>query len=95
MLRKWSIFKTFGKEELESLESVHASLAGIQEKTTFLPGYGFKRSESIEVELEANVKIPWPAVDTGTSMSGLIGSALTLLAVVLIGLGLKRRRAVS
>ncbi len=92
---EWSMFKTSGKEELESSESVHATFAGIQEKTAFLPDYGFKKSEPIEAEPEANVKTPWPAVDAGTSMSGLIGGALTLLVVVLIGLGLKRRMFVS
>ncbi len=92
---EWSMFKASGKEELESRESVHASLAGIQEKTAFLPDYSFKKSEPVEVEPEANVKTPWPAVDAGTSMSGLVGGALTLLMVVLIGLGLKRRIAAS
>ncbi|MFA6217398.1 MAG: energy-coupling factor ABC transporter permease [Candidatus Omnitrophota bacterium] len=38
-------------------------------------------------------KTSWPAVDPGTSVSGLIGGILTLLIVVLIGLGLKRRKS--
>lgn len=92
---EWAMFKTSGKEELESHETIHASLAGIQEKTAFLPDYGFKKSEPAEAEPEADVKTPWPAVDSGTSMSGLIGGALTLLMAVLIGLGLKRRKVAS
>ncbi|MFH1129026.1 MAG: energy-coupling factor ABC transporter permease [Candidatus Omnitrophota bacterium] len=92
---EWAMLKTSGKEELESHETVHATFAGIQEKTAFLPDYGFMKSESTEAEPKAGVKTPWPAVDSGTSVSGLIGGALTLLMVVLIGLGLKRRKVAS
>ncbi len=91
---EWAMFKTSGKEELESHESVHASLAGIQEKTAFLPDYSFKKSEP-EAEPEASAKALWPAVDSGTSVSGLIGGALTFLMAVLIGLGLKRRKSAA
>lgn len=51
---------------------------------------GKEESRSIAAEPEANVKVSWPAVDARMSMSGLIGGVLTLLAVVLVGLGLKR-----
>lgn len=93
---EWAMFKTSGKEELESHETVHTSLAGIQEKTAFLPDYGFKKGEPAgEAEPEAEAKTPWPAVDSGTSVSGLVGGALTLLIAVLIGLGLKRRQGAA
>jgi cobalt/nickel transport system permease protein len=36
---------------------------------------------------------PWPAVDAGTSLSGVIGAALTLLLAGLIGIGVRRRYA--
>jgi cobalt/nickel transport system permease protein len=91
---EWAMFKTSGKEELQSHGTVHASLAGIQGKTAFLPNYGFKKSE-LEAEPDAGAKTPWPAVDSGTSVSGLVGGGLTLLVVVLIGLGLKRRKVKS
>jgi cobalt/nickel transport system permease protein len=84
---EWAMFKTSGKEELESHESVHVSLAGIQEKTAFLPDYGFKKSEP-----ETEAKPVWPAVDSGTSVSGLVGGILTLMVAVLIGLGLRQRK---
>jgi cobalt/nickel transport system permease protein len=89
---EWSMFKTSGKEGLESHASVHATFSGIQEKTAFLPDYGFKKAESVKAEPDAVARQAWPAVDSGTSVSGLIGGTLTLLAVVLIGLGLKRRK---
>ncbi|MCG2692946.1 energy-coupling factor ABC transporter permease [Candidatus Parcubacteria bacterium] len=91
---EWAMFKTSGKEELKSHETVHTSLASIQEKTAFLPDYGFKKAES-EIEPEASVEAPWPAVDSGTSVSGLVGGGLTLLMAVLIGLGLKLKRRKS
>ncbi len=92
---EWAMFRTSGKEELENREGVHVSLAGIQEKTAFLPDYGFKKNEPAETEPEADVKTPWPTVDSGTSVSGLIGGALTLLIAVLIGLGLRKRRSAT
>jgi cobalt/nickel transport system permease protein len=91
---EWSMFKTSGKEELESRDGVHASAALIQEKTAFLPDYGFKKAEtkmeSEDVtEPEAGASPSWPSVDPGTSVSGLVGGTLTLLLAVLIGWGLK------
>jgi len=86
---EWAMFKTSGKEELESHDNVHVSLAGIQEKTAFLPDYGFKKSGA-EAVPETEAGVSWPAVDSGTSVSGLVGGALTLLIALLIGLGLKR-----
>ncbi len=85
---EWAMFKTSGTEELESRGDIHVSLAGVQEKTSFLPDYGFKKSEPAE-PAEATT---WPAVDAGTSVSGLVGGALTLLVAVLIGLLLRRRQ---
>jgi len=87
---EWAIFKTSGEEELESKGSIHSSLAGLQEKTAFLPDYGFKKSESETTQPEAEPRQLWPAIDPGTSASGLIGGGLTLLMIVLAGLGLRR-----
>jgi len=87
---EWSMFKTAGIEELKSPEKgVHASLADIQDKTAFLPDYGFKDSAT---KKEAGEHQSWPAVDPGTSVSGLVGGALTLLMALFIGLALKRRK---
>ena len=88
---EWAMFKTSGKEELESHSGVHGTLAALQEKTAFLPDYGFKKAEP-QGESEEAAKPAWPAVDAGTSTSGLVGGGLTLLLIVLIGLGLRRYR---
>ncbi|MFH1957122.1 MAG: energy-coupling factor ABC transporter permease [bacterium] len=91
---EWAMFKTAGKEELESHAAMHTSLSAIQEKTAFLPDYGFRKSVS-EVESETNAEPSWPAVDSGTSVSGLVGGIITLLMAVLIGLGIKRRKSMA
>ncbi|RJP96137.1 MAG: cobalamin biosynthesis protein CbiM [Desulfobacteraceae bacterium] len=87
---EWSMFKTSGHEELENRDGIHASLRDLQEKTAFLPDYGFK-ADGEEPEGEAESPPSWPAVDAGTSVAGLVGGALTLFMAVLIGLILKRR----
>ena len=89
---EWSMFKTSGKEELETHEKLHNVLSDIQGKTAFLPDYAFKKIES---KPEAAASPLWPAIDPVTSLSGLVGGGLTFLMVVLIGLMLKRRKFIA
>ena len=85
---EWSISRTTGKEALEPpKKGLYGLLAELQEKTAFLPDYAFKKSKKEEAAGEV-----WPAVDSGTSLSGLVGGALTLITLVLIGALLKRRK---
>lgn len=87
------MFYTAGTQELENPEKgVHASLAEIQEKTAVLPDYAFKADASETASEEAQ---PWPVVDAGTSVSGLVGGALTLFLAVAVGLLLKRRKSAA
>ncbi len=72
---EWSMERTAGTAELEASGSVHDFLANIQSKTAFLPDYSFKT----EAEGEAGSY-------TGTSVSGIVGGALTLGLAGLIGL---------
>jgi len=86
---EWSISKVSSSEELESSESgLHASLSHFQEKTSFLPDYGFKTGDG-ELEAEKKANASWPEVDAGKSVSGLVGGLLTLLITGTVGLGLK------
>ena len=79
--------KTAGTTELEASSSIYNTLADFQSKITFLPDYGFKTSESEgEVEATAETKEAWPAIDAGTSVSGIVGGALTLVLAGLTGL---------
>lgn len=88
---EWSMAKTSGKEELEAPESgIHQILSSMQEKTAFLPDYGFKRSETEQPAAEEAAQ-SWPAVDKGTSTSGLVGGGLTLILAVAIGFLFRKR----
>ncbi len=84
---EWSMFQTSGKEEIASQETLHRSLAKIQEHTAVLPDYGFKSKP--EDSADAPQAAAWPAVDSGTSLSGLVGAAITLILAGVIGLGLR------
>lgn len=96
---EWAMKQTSGKEELETPEKgLHQVLASLQEKTAFLPDYSLKQPESGMPVNPGEAKShgqdaeegPWPAVSAGTSVAGLVGGALTLFMIGLIGFGLKR-----
>lgn len=76
---EWSIYKVTGQEELETEGDAYQASEEIQGKTSFLPDYNFKDSES----------------NVGTSVSGIAGSlivagvAIALCALVKI---FKRKR---
>lgn len=92
---EWSMAKTSGQEELVPPSSpLYAKLAGIQEKTAILPDYTF-RAESMGTVPHEEPVASWPAVDPGTTTSGLVGGSLTLLLAVAIGWAFRRRGQVS
>ena len=74
---EWSIERITGKATLPEQEhGLPAQLKRLQEKTALLPDYGFKRAE--EEPADTAEASPWPAVDVGTTASGLAGGALVL-----------------
>jgi cobalt/nickel transport system permease protein len=85
---EWSLAKVAGKSQLqEPGQGAARVLKGIQEKTAFLPDYSFKQ---IANEQTKNAKTPaWPGIEAGTSASGIIGAAIVLGMIVLIGMGIK------
>lgn len=84
---EWALARATGQEELAAPEGgIHERLAGVQEKSAFLPDYGFK---AMGDEAEASDET-WPAVSAGTSVSGLVGGALVLALSGLVGFILKR-----
>ncbi len=89
---EWSMERVAGSAEIEgkSGSSVHESLAAAQEKTALLPEYGLPAGETA-AEDEGEAAAAWPAVDTGTSIAGVVGAAITLAVAAAIGLLLKRR----
>lgn len=89
---EWSIMKTTGSTELEAPDGIHKALSEIQAKTSFLPDYSFKSSESEKAEepAENTTGETWPAVNTGTSVSGIVGGIMTLSLAVFTGLIINR-----
>jgi cobalt/nickel transport system permease protein len=91
---EWSISGITGKKELDVPEQgIRSDLAALQEKAAVLPDYGFRKAGDDKNDAGAAEEAPeqWPAVDGGTTTSGLIGGFITLLIAGGIGLLLKRR----
>lgn len=89
---EWAMFRTAGKEELDTPASgLHSSAAALQEKTAVLPDYNFKQTDAqSETGGEA-----WPAVEPGTSVAGLVGGAVVFLIAMGLGFGLRRKKAAT
>jgi cobalt/nickel transport system permease protein len=86
---EWAIEKAAGTAELETADGIHSTLSEIQGKIAFLPDYSFKANEAKNTE-ESSEKTEeaWPSVSGGTSVSGIVGGALTLALAVLTGAGI-------
>ncbi|MBC2722164.1 energy-coupling factor ABC transporter permease [Desulfosporosinus sp.] len=92
---EWAMIKTAGTAELEATGTLHQQLSDLQTKTSFLPDYSFKASESEMEQVVGEGEEVWPAVSGGTSTAGLVGGGMTLALAVLMGLGvsmLKKRK---
>ncbi|GBE35222.1 fused nickel transport protein NikMN [bacterium BMS3Bbin06] len=84
---EWSIERIYGKPELpEGKNGIRVTAAEIQKKTALLPHYGFPSEDKAGKTEGAS---QWPAVDPGTSVSGLVGGVIVLVLVSLTGIGLK------
>ena len=88
---EWSIEKVFGKPELPEQErGLAPELKKLQEKTAFLPDYNFKTGENKAGGQESGKgEKPWPSAKAGKSVSGILGSAMVLSLILLIGFGIR------
>ena len=88
---EWSIGRVTGSEELPAAkQGLAARLQKIQEKTAFLPDYGFPAPAA-----ESTGEKPpaaWPAASLGTSVAGLVGSLVTAAVIFLFGIVLYKTR---
>ena len=85
---EWAIERVTGRGELSEAEhGVAAVLRDLQEKTAFLPDYGF-RAEAAE-PTPGDAAPAWPGIESGTSAAGVTGAAIVLVLVGLIGLGIR------
>jgi len=88
---EWAMAKTSSQEEPAApAKEIHHLLAGIQEKTAFLPDYSFQANDHQPISQE---KTPpsWPNVDKATTVSGLVGGGLTLILAITIGFVFRKR----
>ncbi len=86
---EWAIMKTSGIEEIEAPEEgVHRSLENFQKSFAQFPDYQPANNDLLEHQESET----WPAVDSGTSIAGFVGSLLTLVTMVVLGLLMKRNR---
>ncbi len=89
---EWAIEKVVGAESLPDSETaIHRVFSDFQNRTTVLPDYSFPSGIR-----EAETTPAWPAVDSGATVSGLVGAMLVLALCFLIGTGLRvlnRRRS--
>jgi cobalt/nickel transport system permease protein len=103
---EWSITKATGQKELKGPElGVHSTLADLQEKLSFLPDYSFKKTavanptgmpSSLATRQEQKSEVKRSEGSRfGTSVSGIVGGALTLGLSFLIGAVLKRRGRIA
>lgn len=89
---EWSIEKVIGRPELpETEQGITTSLKELQKKTALMPDYTFKTTETSRTEEST----AWPAVDGGTSVAGLLGTAMVLGLVVLVGLAIRSVRRMA
>jgi len=83
---EWSIIRSSGSELEEPGGGIYQPLSDLQEKTSLFPDYLPKGSGD---QAENN----WPDFNTGTSLAGLIGGAVTFILISVVALLLKRRGA--
>lgn len=91
---EWSIAQVTGKEEVGGAESgLHHRMAELQERTALLPDYELKPGDEEPATADETGAEPesWPAVNAGTSISGIVGGFMTLMLACLIGFVLKAR----
>ncbi|MBI5102518.1 MAG: energy-coupling factor ABC transporter permease [Nitrospirae bacterium] len=91
---EWSVQRVFGKPELPAQGDAAAApvMKTLQEKTALLPDYSFKKSGNTETGKNEQA---WPAPNTGRSASGVLGAAIVLSAVFLIGAIIRTMRRKS
>lgn len=85
---EWAIASvTDGKTLALSTDPVHSAATKLQRSSAMLPDYEFKSAESAQT----GTSHKWGAITPGTTVAGLIGSLITLLLAVVLGMLFKHR----
>jgi cobalt/nickel transport system permease protein len=89
---EWSISKVTGKDDMAAQEeSAHEFLDKLQRTLAFMPDYDFRHSAGAG---DAQV-VPGSPVKAGTSVAGIVGSAMVLVVAGTAGLLLRKRSGKS
>jgi len=99
---EWSIKKVTGKEEVEATPiGIHAALAELQERLSFMPDYSFREADAIKKNeaiimdesshgAAAITKKEEEGNKLGKSVAGIVGGIMTLILALAIGTVLKK-----
>lgn len=82
---EWAMIGTAGSAELEVPDGIHQTLSALQDRIAILPDYGFEESVETTNANESVREETWPAVDAGTSVSGILGGGMTLALAGFMG----------
>jgi cobalt/nickel transport system permease protein len=88
----WSVARVTGQPTLTASGSAwHTQLQAAQQKVAIFSGY--QLPDTVKQAALAPAPVPvWPAVDSGTSLAGVVGGLATLLLVVLAGYLIQSRQ---
>ena len=89
---EWAIQKVTGTEALATpQQGIHGAMASVQEKTSFLPDYSFRKAaESKDSPRKGSAK-DLESSSLGTSLAGLAGGIITLAVALLVGVILRKK----
>ena len=91
---EWAMGKVTGTAEIHGASDagLHQSLGEVQKSTSFMPDYDFKKAEKPDNAEGHSVKEESTSVvQPGTTVAGIVGAGITMLAAGLIGWVLRRR----
>jgi cobalt/nickel transport system permease protein len=86
---EWSLARAGVAAEAPVPPGLHSQLHDLQQRIAWLPGYTLSEAAAPQ---PGGTPAAAPTLDPGTSLAGLVGGVLTLVLVLLVGLGLRRRR---
>ena len=93
---EWAMGKVTGTEEIHGARDagLHQSLEKVQQSTSFMPDYDFKKAEEPGATEghAAKEEDPTSVVNPGTTVAGIVGAGITMLVAGLVGWVLRRRR---
>jgi cobalt/nickel transport system permease protein len=90
---EWAVLEVAGPEQPATPPTdTHATLEEVQERTALLPDYALPAADDRATSAAGDEGGKWPAVSAGTTLAGVLGGAMTLVAAGGLALILGRRR---